>query len=295
MLWQTVDAAVFRVQPLGAALTALAGLTWLACLLAYGLRLRAHPPALMDDFRHPVQGAFLPLIGITGMVLGALLYRWLPQAGWWLTVVSAALSLMLGLLVMARWLRVRPALASLHPAWYLPGVAAGFVGSGSLAQVGLPDVAHAFFGLGLVCWTVIGPLLVHRLMRGPALPEPLVPLQAILIAPPVVAGIAWSVMHPADHGAMPLTLTLIALLMAVVQAIQFGRFRSVGFVPACWAYVFSYSATAAWLVRWLAPARHPAALGVVVLLLVAMTALVGWAALRTVQQIREGRYFPRMP
>ena len=47
--------------------------------------------------------------------------------------------------------------------------------------------AWACFGVGVFFWGVMTGLLLIRLSFRPALPDPLVPTMAILVAPPAVA------------------------------------------------------------------------------------------------------------
>ena len=44
------------------------------------------------------------------------------------------------------------------------------------------------FDVGMICWVVLGSIILNRLFFRPALPLALIPTLAIEVAPPVVAG-----------------------------------------------------------------------------------------------------------
>jgi hypothetical protein len=60
-------------------------------------------------------------------------------------------------------------------------VASGLVDSGSLPEVHPRAAAEATFVIGLLCW-VLGSLILNRLFFTKALPTPLVPTLAIVLA-----------------------------------------------------------------------------------------------------------------
>ena len=72
----------------------------------------------------------------------------------------------------------------MHPGYFLPTVAGGLVAAGGAAEVGQRRLAEVVFGLGLICWIVLGSILLARLLVRPALPAVLTPTLAIEVARP---------------------------------------------------------------------------------------------------------------
>jgi tellurite resistance protein len=81
--------------------------------------------------------------------------------------------------------------------------------------MGFVDASWMMFGVGLVLWLAVLPLLLHRLLAGPPLPAPLRPTLAILVAPPAVGALALVGLTGAAGGPS-LALTGVALLFAAV-------------------------------------------------------------------------------
>ena len=89
------------------------------------------------------------------------------------------------------WMRGGTDLDHLHPGYFLPTVAGGLVASAGAAEVGQHRFAQMLFGLGLVCWVILGSMVLARLIFRPPLPDALVPTMALEIAPAAVASLAY--------------------------------------------------------------------------------------------------------
>ncbi|HWF55409.1 MAG TPA: hypothetical protein VG223_12300 [Solirubrobacteraceae bacterium] len=87
-----------------------------------------------------------------------------------------------------QWIAGRLDFAALHPGYFLPTAAGGFIGAQGAAEVGWPGPARALVGVGVLCWVLLGSLILARLVVGPALPAALSPTLAIEVAPPAVGG-----------------------------------------------------------------------------------------------------------
>jgi tellurite resistance protein TehA-like permease len=79
---------------------------------------------------------------------------------------------------------------SVHPGYFLPTAAGGLIGANAAAQVHLHALAEASFGIGVICWVMLGSTILNRLFIRPALPSALVPTMAIELGIPAVAGLA---------------------------------------------------------------------------------------------------------
>ena len=139
----------------------------------------------------------------------------------------------------------------------LPTVAGGLVGAFCASQVHLHGVAEASFGVGMLCWLLVGSTILNRLFFHSLLPPVLVPTLAIELAPPAVAGIAY---FPLTGGGIDLLARApagYALLMILVQVRMLPVFVKLRFGPGFWAFTFSWAATATYAPEWIA-LRKPA-------------------------------------
>ncbi|MET8102325.1 hypothetical protein ABZV29_38760 [Streptomyces sp. NPDC005236] len=92
------------------------------------------------------------------------------------------------------WIRSDTKLVQWHPGYFLPTVGGGLLTAGGSAALGRSRLSQIMFGYGLICWLVLGSILLARLFTQAPLPTPIVPTIAIEPAPPVVAGNAWFTM-----------------------------------------------------------------------------------------------------
>lgn len=167
----------------------LAGVAWIWMITAHLIRgVRVHQP-LAAQLRHPAQGPIAALVPVVGMLLGARVFRYSPTVGESLVVLSIVAAALFAGWIIPRWLRgIEP--SAVHGGYLLPTVASGLIGGTTAAEVGLPDLGWGAFAIGILFWAVLFTILVVRLGALTALPGPLTPTLAILVAPPAVAGLA---------------------------------------------------------------------------------------------------------
>ncbi len=126
------------------------------------------------------------------------------------------------MLALAGWLTgqwiYRPLeLERLHPGYFLPSVAGGYVASIGAVTPSQPLLAEVLFGLGSASWVVLGPLNLARLMFRPPLPGALLPTIAIEIAPSALATLAWLSPNGCRLDAVTSGLASCGLLMVLAQ------------------------------------------------------------------------------
>lgn len=273
----------------------LATAAWVVVAVAWGRTLRPGGRSPVDELRDPVFGPFVALLPIVGMLLGLALAAHAPTAGRVVFDIFAMATLLLGGWVMVGWARGDRKLEALHSDYLVPTVAGGLIAAGGFARTGQPGPAQAMLAVGLGCWLVIGTLVLVRLLRCPPLPATLVPTLAIEITPPVLAGNAYLAITGGRIDALACGLAGYAVLMAVVQVRLARVYRRLRFSPGCWAFAFSYAATAAFALRWIDMASVPGAPALALLVLAAITALVGALGARTLVALRRGTFLPVAP
>jgi tellurite resistance protein len=290
-MWKAMDSVVGSVRPVVALLTVIASAVWVFLLAAYVVKcLQRH--ALRRDLDDPVLGPFVSVVFISGLMLG-MLWFWLGvESARTLVVVSALGALVLGGWLTGHWISQPLQIDDMHPGYFLPTVAGGLIAATALESVGYHDLAMMAFGIGLICWIVLGSVLLQRLFFRPMLPPPLIPLLAIELAPPAVAGNAWVALNP-QTDAVQYGLGAYTLLMALVQVRLIPQYRQAPFGAAYWAFTFSYAAAATYAMHWVHLSPFPGGTPVAWVLAVFITALVVVIAVRTVVSIRAGTYFPR--
>jgi len=121
-------------------------------------------------------------------------------------------------------------------------LAGGLVASASAADVGQPRLAEALLGLGLICWAIVGSMILSRLVFRPPLPDALVPTMAIEIAPAAVATIAYLTIDGGRTGPFAAALAGYGILMIAAQGPLLPRYLRLPFSLGTWAFTFSWAA-----------------------------------------------------
>ncbi|WP_270935796.1 SLAC1 family transporter [Falsiroseomonas oryzae] len=283
LAWRQAQASLGVPGAIGEALLALTLLLWVGIVGTQLLRALRHPEAVLAEARHPVRVAFVaaPTIGL--MIIGAFLFPYAPALGAAVWALAVAGHLVVAMLLLRRIVAGRGDIAMLTPPLLIPlvgNVVAPVFGP----AMGFVDASWMLFGVGVVLWLAVLPLLLHRLLAGPPLPAPLRPGLAILLAPPAVAALAAAALT-GTAGGVALALAGVALLVAAVLVSLAGELARIPFSLSWWGVTFPSGAFAAMLMVLGFPAwlSWPA--------LLAATALTAWVAWRTALAARAGAFF----
>lgn len=280
----------------GEAFLALSAAVWivtLVCYLRYALSRRG---ALVADLVDPVAAPFSSLAVITPMPLAAQgIAPHAPTAGKVLVDIFLVLTVLLGGWITGQWIYGPLAFDKLHPGYFLPTVAGGFVASASAAGVGQRRLAEVMFGLALVCWFLLGSMILARLFFRPPLPALLVPTLAIEIAPPTVGSIAYFALNGDRVDVVAAGLAGYALVMVLAQLRLLPLFLGLKFAPSTWAFAFSWAAVVTTTMRWNAWGQPSGQDVYTYLLLAAITAFIGAIAARTVLALVRRDLLPPGP
>jgi tellurite resistance protein len=279
----------------GDVLIALAGVTWLVVLVAY-LRSALSAHRLFADLTDPVAGPFAALALIVPMLVAAEgIYPHAHTAGRVGLDVFLVLTVLLGGWFTGQWIYIPMNLDAFHPGYFLPTVAGGLVAATGAAQVGQHRLAVAAFGLGLICWIIVGSVIMGRLLFGPLVPPPLLPTYAIEVAPPAVATLAWFAINGGRVDTVATVLGGYGVLMVVAQLRLLPAYLRLPFMPSTWAFTFSWAAVVTAGLRWLQALQPTGYVAWQWVLLALVTALVGAIAARTVVALARRQLLPRPP
>jgi tellurite resistance protein len=279
-----------------AALAAVAGASWIAVVVLYAVHAVRVRSTLKHDLLDPVAGPFLAVGTIAPMLLAVVgVEPYAPAAGKVLLDVFLALTVALGVWFTGQWIYGPLDVDKIHPGYFLPTVAGGLVASDGAALVGQARLAEVMFGLGIICWLVLGSIILGRLLLRPLPPAALLPTLAIEVAPAGVATLAYLDAHGDHIDAIAASLAGYGILMVAAQIRLLPLYVRLPFMPSTWAFTFSWAAVASAAVHWLAGTRPPGYVAYEYLVAAAVSLLIGAIAARTVVAIARRQLLPATP
>lgn len=225
----------------GEALLSVAALIWVLLTLLHIWREIRHPRALFADLAHPARAAFAGAFTIGLMMISAMLIPTQPGAAFWAWTVAVSLHLLVALFtVRGLMLTPRHDPMSLMPPTLIPLVGmllAPVFG----VRLGLVMPSWLLFGIGMIFWLTVQPLLFQRIAAGPVFPEKLKPTLVIFLAPPSVAFLSLVALEgKVDWPA--LALFGYASFLAVVFLTILPRFLRAPLALSWWSYTFPAAA-----------------------------------------------------
>lgn len=216
-IWSVASTRLGWTPVLSWALWGVATIVWLVLLAAHLTRGARTRLPLAAQLRDPAQGPIAALVPVFAMLLGTTLIPAQPVVGRVLVLAGIIAAALYAGWLLALWMRGDRPIDALHGGYFLPTVAAGFIGATAAHAADLPVLAYGSFGVAILFWVVIQTLLLARLATRPALPGPLVPSLAIMAAPPAVGGIAWFELTDGRFDHVQEALAGLAVLMLLIQ------------------------------------------------------------------------------
>ncbi|MEN8584604.1 hypothetical protein ABFP37_18055 [Burkholderia sp. RS01] len=250
-VWSVATSALGIPFEVGQAFWLIAAIAWIWTIAVHVHRGTRTDQPLSHQLTHFAQGPLAALLPIAAMLLGASLHRTVPLAATVLTLISLAAAAAFGAWILSFWMRGEMPLESVHGGYFLPISAAGFVGALAAAETGLNWLAVGSFAVGIFFWLVISVFFFLRLAVRPAMPAPLVPTLAIMIAPPAVASAAWLTISGGRPDHVFEGLTAMTAFMVLIQVMLLPRYRALPFSLGFWSFTFPVATVAALAITWL--------------------------------------------
>lgn len=290
--WRAAEPTLHTPQAIPDVINITAAVLWVALVVSYAAQGRRQ---ILADLGDKVLAPFVSLATITAMLLSAALAAQVFEVGRVLVVVFLAVTIALGGWMTGQWFLGDLDQDAVHPGYFLPTVAGGLVGAFAAAEVHLRAVAETSFGIGILCWVLLGSLLLNRLFFRPQLARALFPSLAIELAPPVMAGVAYTALTGAPSGPVAEALAGYAVLMALVQLSLVPAYRRLRFTPGFWAFTFSYAAAATDALEWISHEHAPGAAVYAACTLGFITVLIIAIGARSVVAATRGQFLPATP
>ncbi len=210
------EAHVTRAAPavMGEALLLLACLAWLALACLHGARALRHPDALVADLHHPVGACFAAAASIGMFLVAGFLAPHAPALAAPVWGMAALAQLAIAVWVVRGAIGAARELSAITPAMLLLLVS-NILAPLSGVRLGLPELSWMMFGIGALLWAALHPLILLRLLAGPALPPLLWPTLCIPLAPPAMGSLSLAALT-GGFGAGPLAVLRFGAFVALV-------------------------------------------------------------------------------
>jgi tellurite resistance protein len=280
----------------GYALLALAAAVWLVTVAFYLRGVIAAPSRFVADVTSDVFGPFAALVVIVPLLLAAIgLAPHAPTAGKICVNIFLALTVLYGGWITGQWIYRPVDLDKMHPGYFLPTAAGGFVASAAASAVGEHRIAEVMLGYGIVCWLILGSMIMGRLFFRPLPPPPLLPTLAIEVAPAAVASVALFALNGGRIDLFASGLAGYGVLMVLAQIRLLPLYLKLSFGLGFWAFTFSWAGVAAATLFWINLERPPGQLVYMWIVLALITAFIGAIAVRSAMALARGNLLPPAP
>src|SRR5260370_19574972 len=185
-VWHLAGSLYGLSAAIGDALFLVAALVFLLFFAALVIKLVLASKTVLADLADPAIGPMFSLLPITGMLLAVGLEPYAFDAARVLFLVFFVATVLLGGWYTGQWIVAALDAGNFGPAYFLPTVAGGIRGAESAASFSLTGLCWLTFGIGMISWLMLGPIILNRLYFRPGLPAALIPTLPLLTVPSVI-------------------------------------------------------------------------------------------------------------
>ena len=196
---------------------------------------------LMQVLNDPQLKVLPACLTVSLMLLSALLAPHMPELAQILIWTASIAHFVLLIWLINGWFRGSNSLEAVSPVWFIPVVGNVVIPVGAMAT---NEVMLAWFGfsVGISLWLMLSPVVFLRLVHGKPMATEQEASQIILIAPPAIGSVSWSLIG-AEMGPLPgIILMSVAFFLLLALLPLIWRIFSRSFVPANWAFGFPLAA-----------------------------------------------------
>jgi tellurite resistance protein len=232
--------------------------------------------ALKETFENPQLRVLPACLTVGLMLLSAILVPHMPRLANAMIWIAALGHFLLLAWLINGWFRGGLALEIISPVWFIPVVGNIVVPVGAIAS---GEVMLAWFGfsVGIVLWLMLLPIVFFRLIHGKPMPDELESTQMVLVAPPAIGSVSWSLLA-GDQAVVPgVVLLSVAFFLMLTMVPMVLRVISRPFVPANWAFGFPLAALSTGLATYSILLERDILMGVGLVILLLVSALILWA------------------
>ena len=271
------------------------GLTaWIVFVLlsiAYGLKALSYPQQVMDEFKHPVFGSFFGTIPISILLLANSVIHYSLQMAELIWLAGAALMIAISFVAMYRLISIQQNHLHATPVWLIS--AAGTlniaVTGGSMTFGAAEELKLLGFSVGMVLALIFLTLIFSRLLFEDRLEQSLKPSLFMLTLP---FSLAFQGYHTLTHriDLFSMVLYYFALFLFAVIMLRVIYFR-LPFTLSWWGMGFPTAALCKTALEYAIYRPTTLTRSIAVFMLITVTLLVGYMAIRTLYGLVVSRLF----
>ncbi|MCE0495729.1 SLAC1 anion channel family protein [Vibrio salinus] len=252
----------------------------------YATKVLLYRAKVLEEIKHPVRINFFPAFSISLLLL-SIAWQHIPLISGILWHVGAIVHISLTLFVMSSWIHhTHYRLEHANPSWFIPVVGNIIVPINGVS-LGYIEISWFFFSIGIVFWLILLTIILYRLFFHESLPARLTPMLFILLAPPSVGFVSYTILT-GGIDTFSRIIYYVGLFLAILLMSNLIRFTRIPFFISSWAYSFPCAALtiATFKFSHLTHSGGMATFGNILLLLISL--LFIWLIMKTIKAIIRG-------
>ncbi|AQS38687.1 tellurite resistance protein-like permease [Shewanella psychrophila] len=201
-----------------------------------------HPRILKEELTHPVIGSVIPTFAMALMVISNSIGQYSASTGQIIWLLAILIHLVfLSMFVFYRAIDFK--LEHMVPSWFVPPIgiivaAVSFPSNADTATQNLQWIANGTLNFGMLCYLIMLPIMLYRLIFCAPIADAAKPTIAILAAPASLSLAGYLTISSQPSIVVVALLLSIAILMTSVIYLAFFHLLRLPFSPGYAAFTF---------------------------------------------------------
>lgn len=200
------------------------------------IKIIKYPRKIAEELKNPVVASVFPAFSMGIMLIATYVKPLVPALGFILWIVGLVLHIIL-ILSFSRKFLVGFDIKKVFPSWYI--VYVGIVCASVTAPAfDMPHIGRIVFWFGFICYLILLPIVLYRVLKVKGIPEPASPTLVILAAPASLCLAGY--MNSFQDKNLPIVWLLLVLsqLTLLYVLTQLPRLLKLPFYPSYSAFTF---------------------------------------------------------
>jgi len=213
----------------------------IAIYILYAVKIARRPCDVLEDFNHPVRGNFITAGSMGLMLIASIVLPYSAMVAEALWLAGAVSTIILTLLIIKNWFIRQSIIKQMTPAWFIPPVGI-IVAPIAGYNLGYQDLSWMMMGAGIIFWVLLFTIFFNRQLFHPAISASLRPTLFILISPPALFAIGFTVLQGGYMDSAAKMMYGIALFITLLMVAKTKRFIGIPFGMPWWSFTFPMTA-----------------------------------------------------
>lgn len=212
-------------------------LYFIITLFLYFIKIFINFSDVKADFSHNVKSNFFPGIWKIFIIFSIWFLHINAEISKYFWIIWVVIQFLFAVILFKRWMLHEHDVKSLNPLWFLP-IVWNLLAPIAWVPLWFIELSWFFFSIWFIMWIVMFTIIMNRIIFHNPLPAKLLPTLFILIAPPSVWFISYTILNWWNLTDFSRIIYYFSIFLFIILISKINILRKLKFFLSWWAYSF---------------------------------------------------------